>query len=233
MKYIFVHIGKTGGASFREIVNANTNLFRGYRTPVSEVSNIVGLNCNNKDFNDGQITQIKNACNKHNGFTAHMQYGLHNYMGDVDHTYLSIIRHPVKRLISNYNYGLQQGMKNAVNSKDFLEYAEKYPHGRMINLVNVSGIPYSDDNDVDELIETALEHLSQDNYLFGFTSRYNEYLDIVKENLGWKVNTNHTNKTGTKTNITQSQIDAVTELAAKDVEFHNRALELYKTKYNK
>ena len=103
----------------------------------------------------------------------------------------------------------------------------------MINLVNVSGIPYSDDNDVDELIETALEHLSQDNYLFGFTSRYNEYLDIVKENLGWKVNTNHTNKTGTKTNITQSQIDAVTELAAKDVEFHNRALELYKTKYNK
>ena len=114
-----------------------------------------------------------------------------------------------------------------------MDYVRNYPSERMINIINIAGVPYTDDINIEETIKIALNHLSQDNYIYGFTSRYDEYLSIVNEKLGWMVQNKHTNKTGVKTKITQAEIDEVTKLCTKEIGFHNKALELYKEKYNK
>ena len=176
MKYIFVHIGKTGGASFRQLLSNKTKCHFGYRTPMERVSILDGVKSTNDNFTDSEINQLKSVTKNHDAFSAHMAYGLHNYIDD-EYIYLSIIRHPVDRLISQFNY-------NVNNHKRFIDFVKNSQTNRLINILYLSGLPchdkwwvdnnYNSDYTIEKHINTALENISKDNFIFGLTDRYDE-----------------------------------------------------------
>jgi len=85
----FIHIGKTGGSTFRHVVRENypeNNLFEwnGYEGDYPDIPSQARI------------------------FMGHVYFGVHGKMGE-DTRYCVVLRHPVSRVVSQYRYILRVG----------------------------------------------------------------------------------------------------------------------------
>ncbi len=227
MKYIFIHIGKTAGTSFRDFLTHNTsNSFFGYESLQYLV---------NKD--EKKVFESKfdyNIFDKYELYSGHIRYGLHNYIND-NCTYITMFRDPLKRTISEYRYGQDRGWYGS----DFriLNWFKKnnlhfnYEHYQINHLITKE--EYQKHKNGDDKIKIALSRLKQDNITFGFVEEYDQFIDLCCNIYGWEPKHKKINITKTKSDIDDDEMSVLRKLLSEEIKFYNEAVKIYNEKYKK
>ncbi|MDP7527511.1 MAG: sulfotransferase family 2 domain-containing protein [Candidatus Marinimicrobia bacterium] len=182
---IFLHLPRTGGTTLRDI------LFRQY--PADETFENKTLTDTDDNFNERNMDEKS-------GFKlikGHVYFGIHQFIPQPC-SYFSMMRYPIERTISAYNY-----IKNRP-SHQFHELANKLSLGEFIEsgqnqMVNngqtrlIAGrhtaleIPFNEMNT--DHLEQAKANIVEKFILVGLTDRYNETLLMLKKLLKWKTPT--------------------------------------------
>lgn len=230
MKYIFIHIGKTAGTSFRQFLESNV------KRPYWGYAKLYFLT-DKKDESEFHKVEPNGRLifDYYNLFSEHFSYGLHPYLGKVEYQYIAVIRDPLSRTISQFNYGIDRGWypKDAniidwfMNDDPFLEHTRL--DRSLYQLRHVSGLPI--ELPIEVQLNGALKNLKNDNFLFGFTEYYNEFIDLCCSVNGWKPKYNSINKTQNKHNISDKERGILMAELVNEYVFYEEARKVYNEKY--
>lgn len=227
MKYIFIHIPKTAGTSFRsELIKNIKSNYHGYADLEGLVNNNHYLHEIKSPFNNPSIFE------QYETFSSHMAYGLHAHLNS-PYTYLTVLRNPVDRIISHYRFDMQRIM--IPTTMTVLEWLNDGRIGHTNILTNVMSGYQHYDTSVDYYVKRklAIENLKKESTIFGFSEKYNEFLGIVRNNLGWNVNNQKLNKTIVPNTVDEEVKNILRELCSNDIDFYVEALNIYNEKYKK
>jgi Galactose-3-O-sulfotransferase len=126
-------------------------------------------------------------------FTGHMPFGLDKLMAR-ESTYVTILRKPVERVISEYFYRIGRKSHPLEDRKikgfSLRDYVEKLPYDNVQTKLLAGGSPGYDFMAGDcsaAMLETAKRNLAQRFRLVGLTERFEETLALFKIVFGWKV----------------------------------------------
>jgi hypothetical protein len=186
---IFIHIGKTGGATLRRIMARNVR--------------------------DDAILRLRNPAETETGFLstapieqfaaldaerraaprlimAHMVYGLHAAVPRPS-TYVTLLRKPMARVISGYKsarYWPGHRLHDIVNERqmDLAEYVQSGVALEMDNsmtraIVGDVTTPYG--QCTDEMLAHAKQLIAQQYAVVGLTERFDETLVVLGQTFGW------------------------------------------------
>lgn len=180
---IFLHVPKTGGTTFRSILDQNyqpseTLIFNGDSHP-EELERFTKL----PESDRAQYRLIK----------GHLGFGLHRFVPG-NSTYVTFLREPVARALSFYYYArshpdhylfpLLNG--NRVDLKALLS------RGTEVELFNyqtrmISGAGNSQMLLSRDALETAKENLSKYFHFVGLTEEFDAGLFLLRRSLGWRL----------------------------------------------
>lgn len=183
MKLIFQHIPKAGGTTFHAILE------KVYQKGVIHDIEVKAGKLTVNEFTELSAHQR----NQIDLLKGHMPYGLHNYFSRDKVKYITLFRHPVKRIISHYFYVLRTPVhylyKEVVGKKMTLqEYAlsdltNELDNGQVRLLVE-GNTPLNEMNE--KILEKALENLKTQFITFGIVEKFDESLLLFKEKLNWE-----------------------------------------------
>ncbi len=209
---VYIHIPKTGGMTFYQI------LMRQFRDKTVQINN-------NKDIK----IQFKNnplaKC-----FMGHMSFKVSNYVKNPCQ-YISIVRHPVDRIVSLYSHiklgdhpyssiikgmSLQEFVMGRITNETVNDMI-RYICGRW----NISD-SYADDAPIDRNdFDMAKENIEKNFKMVGISERYDEFLVILKMMFGWG------NMCYKKLNVTENKFSASEKDISVIQKVNNLDLELY------
>jgi hypothetical protein len=222
MKYIFIHIGKTAGTSFRTFLESNVSkTYFGYGklwflTDVRDTSKFL-----ESEPNGMSILQHFDL------FSEHFSYGLHPYLKTKEYQYITMLRDPLSRTISAYRYSIDRGW--ITNETNIIEWFNKDKTQKYYQIYHVSGVP--EDLPVKTKIEIALKNLKDEKFLFGLTSKYDEFIDLCCVTNNWKPQYRTTNVSKTKKEINKEDKNKLQELLSDEINFYGEAVKIYNEKY--
>ena len=231
MKYIFLHIGKTAGTSFRTFLEENIpNHFWGYHS----LQYLVNVDEQILEFTNN-VPQGYNIFKNYDLFNGHIRYGLHKFIDD-EVKYITMFRDPLTRTISAFRYGNDRGWygKDVSILQWFTQMDDvnfRYKHYQMNHILDLE--EYKTIKDGKDKIKICLERIQQDNFMYGFVEKYDDFLDICCSNFGWKYKSVKTNITNSKTNIGEDEKEMLNELLKYEIEFYNKSFEIYNDKHKK
>lgn len=230
---IFLHIPKTGGTTLRDIFSRQYKKDESILTNrLIESENIIKAL---KDEEKNRILMIQ----------GHMKFGLHRYFNS-QFKYVTMMREPVKRVLSQYTYLLSLKNNPFDQSTDSGEMTirEYYDSGASPQLTNgqtqlISGVLI--DNDSSEIssnriLEKAKQNLEKHFLVVGLTEKFNETLLLLKRELGWKTpyysRANVTKKKQGRGDIRKDDIEFVKEKNHLDIQLYDFATGLFNEKLN-
>jgi hypothetical protein len=180
---IFVHIPKTAGSTLNSII-------------VREYSPLQLAAVDGRFWRWAfhRMTQwTPQRLNRSDVFTGHMPYGLHQLMVR-EATYMTVLRDPVERIISEYFYRIGRGSHPLVDRElrglSLSQYVEKLPYNNVQTKLLAGGSPgydYTAGECSPAMLETAKRNLAQKFSLVGLTERFDETLALCKIIFGWNV----------------------------------------------
>tara|TARA_R110000851_G_scaffold67262_8_gene151993 strand:+ start:151 stop:852 length:702 start_codon:yes stop_codon:yes gene_type:complete len=227
MKYIFIHIGKTAGTSFREFLHNNVQKhYFGYGKLYSLVD----------DRDTPKFLQLEKygyqVFDYFDLFSEHFSYGLHPFLKTKDYQYITMLREPIARIISLYNYSIDRDwISEDVNIIDwFMKQDNDFLGERKLKQIkHISGAPI--DLPVDVQINLAVKNLKRDNMLFGIVEEYNEFIDLCCKINKWNPQYLQINTTKTSKEISEEDKNMLRIELADEINFYNQAKEIYNDKY--
>jgi hypothetical protein len=179
---LFMHISKTAGTAFREALAENYRL--------SEIAYVYpdapGMLCRN--LSDLPLEQRR-------GFrlvAGHFQYGIHNFFPQ-EYAYVTIVREPVARIISEHRYLREKGRGNTEQNaaSSLIAMLENPEHVNLDNLlvrcfsgVNESELPPGSVNE--KTYRLALENLRKGFCIVGHQERLQAAYETMRERFDWK-----------------------------------------------
>jgi hypothetical protein len=209
---IFIHIPKTAGSTLRPIMD------RHYPRRL-----IRKLDFLPRDL-DALLLLPEPERSRIRVLQGHFPFGVHEHLA-VPADYLTILRHPVDRIISMYYWihGNKDHVLNklvrAMSLKDFADSGFEITANHQTSLI--SGLTASSHSDA---LTVARRHLQHEITAFGLNERFDESLLLFKKRLGWK-HVFYSRRNVTKGRPRSSEVpDSVLDLIRK----HNSLdLELY------
>jgi hypothetical protein len=188
-KLIFLHLPKTGGTTMRAILRRIYG--KAFQTPhLGQSSMISAPHDIPATLIPQQLAALEPGCQV---IGAHAFFGLHEFLGE-DWRYITMIRHPVGRVLSSFYFKVQRGL---LSPADLPRYVSgTLPEGRYKWVVNnfqtrylsaERGVPlWVPFGDAPEgMLETAKQHLTQHFDLVGTTERFDETLLYLKQLYDW------------------------------------------------
>lgn len=174
---IFLHLPKTGGSTLTPILdwNYDDNTFKITRFPTIQRF---------LDLPDEQKVQY--AC-----LQGQVFYGIHQYIPQPC-TYITLLRHPVKRLISQYLYVpvRQQKLGEPVSTMSMEQFLDIEPFQAYTQLNLIAGGATIDEALrrplAEETFARARANIERDFPVVGLLERYDEALLLMKAHFGWK-----------------------------------------------
>jgi galactose-3-O-sulfotransferase len=174
---IFLHIPKTGGSTLNPVLDWNYQDKSHMITRYTQIAPFINLSEKEK----GQYRVLM----------GQIFFGIHQYIAQ-DCTYITMLRHPIKRLISQYHYINIRKEKLGESQSDmsieqFLEI-EAFQAYMQLNLI--AGGDSLDEALRRPLPANALErakiNIEAHFPVVGIVNRYDESLLLMKQALGWK-----------------------------------------------
>jgi len=221
---IFLHIPKAAGTTLYGIIE--------HQFPHNAIFTIGGVNIQKS------INEFKNLPKKERQkircLRGHMPFGLHNYWTQ-SAIYITLLRHPVARIISHYYYVLRTPghyLHNKVTSKK-MSLSDYVDSGVSPELTNgqtrlISGVEKVDSVNGNEPVSADILEVAKRNLnhfaAVGLSERFDESLILFKRLLGWK------NIFYVEQNVTRSRpsIQEISRQTIRIIENHNKLdLELY------
>lgn len=189
---IFLHISKTGGSTLTPVLDWN------YKQKTHKIS----LHSKVPEFIDLADSEKM----KFQALAGMVFYGIHQYIPE-ECQYISILRHPVKRLVSHYHYlnVRKQKLGEALSDMSIEEFLEIEPFQAYTQLNLIAGGDSLDEALKRPLPEDALErakaNVEKHFPVLGLIEQYDESLMLMKNHFGWarafytRVNVNRGRKT--------------------------------------
>ncbi|UKM63635.1 sulfotransferase family protein [Flavobacteriaceae bacterium GSB9] len=180
--HIFLHIHKSGGTSLMNTIDVN------YNKKNIHVINGKTYRASYQDFKG----KDKSYRNKIDLLRGHHFFGSHKYLRG-NAMYFTMLREPVSRLCSLYNYLLEIDLYKPINEekmsfKTFLEsgLAMAADNGmtRMLTNHDFDKVPNGEVNE--NLSEEAIENLENYFVAVGLTEHFEASLELFKTKLDWK-----------------------------------------------
>lgn len=173
----FLHIPKTAGTSLYQIF---AQQYPGARLVTAY-----------PPFAEGALEEAAVALrNGAEVFYGHMNFGVHRLLG-VPGRYLSMLRHPVDRVVSYFNHQRTHPhaehhalLSSGIDLQEFVSRrvtCETNNHMTRM-LAGYAGTGHLDDR---RILEQALRHLREDFVCAGVTEHFNESVAVMAECLGW------------------------------------------------
>ena len=232
-RLLFTHIPKTAGSSLRAIIE------RQY--PKSTCLNI-------RKGNPTENLQILQALSQAERdalscVIGHVHFGIHPLFPSGENVYMTMLRHPVKRIISNYYFARSKPIRRSYDlamSLSLVEYAA-HPTVNSITTRYIAGmtgatpeslavVQIADEN----MLERAKVNLRASYKVIGFTEEFDASVLMMQKALGWGRVYYHSINTGkglknkeARPDLTPELIEALEAACPLDMALHRYALELY------
>lgn len=186
-RVIFTHIPKTAGSTLLTILirEYGDTLFRFYEIYAP----------NKTLFN--QLTE-QAACQPERirAVSGHVPYGIHAHLGG-QWQYFTVLRDPVKRLISNYYHILADTHHfnyDRVKGLTLEQYAQTMPAVGELQTRYLLGMPQDEPEKVfmpraplpADALEQAKQRLTDDYAAFGVMERFDESMLLLQKAFGWR-----------------------------------------------
>ncbi len=224
---IFVHLPKCGGTTLFRLVEWEYSPMRVF-------------------FVDGRFYRwsynrlIRSRMDKFAGmqvFQGHMPFGLHKLL-NAPTTYMTMLREPVDRVISEYYYRLnrpQHPYEDRWMKKLGLEEYIRATPQHNIQTKLLAGQPTDYDflagDCTEATLSVAKENLAQRFSLVGLTERFEESLALAKLTFGWKIehftDFNITGKRPARSSVPQPIQDLIRDRYRYDVALYDYAVGLF------
>ncbi len=174
---IFLHMPKTAGTSFYDAIKCQ------YRK--GEIFSCQGIPENAiQQFNVLPAAKQKEI----KFFKGHMTFGLHQFL-PAPYTYITILRHPTKRIISLYYYLLQSTSHKQhylVSGKTLHEFAQQKLCHHNFQTRYIAGLEaFNLDCSDDDKLEMAKENIDKHFAAVGIQEYFDESLIVFKRKLNW------------------------------------------------
>jgi len=229
-KLIFLHIPKTAGSTFHMILNK--------RYKPHEIKNLFGSRYSEpeiKSFIEAPVETKKNI----RLLKGHMPYGMHNYLPD-ESKYISVLRNPVERVISQYYY-IKKNTYNPLHNqveKDGMSISEFVSSGISVGMNN--GHCRFLNGDLDEykfnqcddiLLDQVKENIRKNFIWLGLTERFDESVLVLSKLLGWKsppyyIRENVSKNRKSRDSISKEEISIIEEYNSLDMNLYSFANEM-------
>ncbi len=229
-RVIFTHIPKTGGTSLRAVL--------GRHYP----RHTVHFKDNNNYLNARHILTLPpDERDSLRLIAGHLSYGIHAYLSGQS-IYITLLRDPVKRLISNYFFArsLPHHKQHANAMRLSLEdFAQAPLQNQAVTraLYGFTFDPTSPTPPADALalppdaLEVAKRNLSEQYAVVGITEQFDPSLLLMKKALGWGnifyMSRNITRQDDTRQKLSPEAIAAVEQACAMDVTLYQHALTVF------
>lgn len=189
-KLIFIHVPKTAGATFKELIKNNYGISNSY---------FFGRDSINKFF-------FKRAVKKYPIIAGHQQFPFYSDV-NAQKLFLSTVRDPIKRIISSYNFILSGGSAEKrkqmrSDSKDRKSHRLHYERW-----VSVGFDPNSIKNTVRsckgfrnrsqnfqckymagvERFDDVLDVFEKNDFIVGSQEKFSQFINFFQKNFGWDV----------------------------------------------
>ncbi|MGI8961718.1 MAG: DUF4118 domain-containing protein [Bryobacteraceae bacterium] len=180
---LFMHIPKTAGTAFREAMIGNykhSQVAYLYPHPPGFLVSNLGL-----------LPLEQRA--RFRLILGHFQYGIHEFLPQ-EYTYVTIVRDPVERVISHYNYLRQTQPEITSDGAATLSLPEMLERHRTANFDNLMVRCFSglDKNDVPPghvdqgAYDLAIDHLRTRFTFVGYQDRADEAYEALKNQFNWR-----------------------------------------------
>ena len=208
---LFLHIPKAGGTTLYRIIerqykrNEIYSISRG--KPYKYIEDLINF--------------PKIQKKKYKAIEGHMRFGLHEFLPQPC-TYITILRNPIERVISTYNYIFQirgHYLYEPLKSQNF--DLKKLVASRISYEFDnfQTRLLFGNHNNIElgecsrEMLENAKKNLQKHFTVVGLTERFDETLLLMKRALGWNriyyIRQNVTKKTQPRENISKETIDTI------------------------
>ncbi len=179
----FLHIPKTGGTTLRDIISRQYKRENIFTVPSLKESNAA---LNDLAFEEKKQLEI---------VQGHLKFGIHEAT-DRPSQYFTILRDPIKRVISSYNYILQ--VKNhpfdQSTTEKVMTIQELYESGVNPLLINgqtqlVSGVTGKNNDPLiksEDILQKAKNNIADFFITVGLLEEFDASLLIMQKMLGWK-----------------------------------------------
>ncbi len=195
---IFMHVPKTAGTSLRHIVQSQfqpNNVFEFYNLKTQPPKVHKGIE-KYHNLSQAQKKAIKFV-------SGHIGFGLHEFLSRPC-SYITVLRDPVERVISYYNF-LLRNQNIIVKNKTLPEFVQTFGGVHNSMTCYLSGLTLQAQMqglDIDlksrqfdrETLETAKINFQNHFKVVGFVDRFDETCLLLKKILGWNIPAFYTRK---------------------------------------
>ena len=217
---LFLHLPKTGGSTLRSIVRRQCRPEALYEVHLPHATPAELEAFGRTVSDDGAIIQ------------GHFRFGLHQFLPH-ECTYITLVRDPVDRLISNYYHALRdpslEPHHRAIRFEGVAlrEWASgrRFPWVTNLQTRRLSGPGPSGDVCSEAMLEMAKRNLRERFAVVGTTERFDETMVLLKRTFGWRSVLYAPKNAGTN-RPSKGSIDSDTLRAIEDANHFD--IELYK-----
>jgi Galactose-3-O-sulfotransferase len=182
------------------------------------------------------LTCSKRRLARMKAFQGHMPFGLHRILPQTA-TYLTVLREPVDRGISEYYYALSRVVHPEHRSMRRLslhQYIQATPYTNVQTKLLAgedSGYNFLSGDCTDETLQMAKRNLDEHFSVVGLTERFEETLALAKIRFGWKIDNyssfNVTRERPKKEEVPRQVQSIIEERYRYDVELYRYALTFF------
>ena len=221
---LFIHIPKAGGSTLNSIIQRHYDLDSIFKIngncPKASIDKF-------KNLTEAERKRIKLV-------NGHMSFGLHDFLPNAS-TYITMLRHPVERIISHYYYVLRtpnhylhdKVTSQNMNLKDYISsgISQELENDQTRLLSGIGQKNFNLDRSSNDMLEAAKRNLTEKFVVVGLTEKFDETLILLQEKLGFK-HILYIEKNVTKD---RPKIQNISEETAKLIKQKNQLdIELYK-----